>query len=245
MQEGGLRINGKVRKGSEGKPIISVITVVFNGGALIERTIKSVVSQPYSNIEFIIIDGDSTDGTLDIVKKYTDQIDYWKSEADNGIYDAMNKGIANSTGSGLLFVNAGDCMIGDVFGEVPIVPCFIPIKYVNFLSKMVDGKRRCYKQGIPVSHQGVVFKKINLFYDTTFQVASDYDYYLKHGYKSKLPFTNGTGHIYYDNSGFSKVNYAIRDREIKDIIRRNFGLGWASLFALKARLKNLLKRLIN
>jgi len=89
-------------------PLITVITVVFNGAKYLEDTIKSVISQTYPNIEYIIIDGGSTDGTLDVIKKYEDYIDYWVSEPDNGIYDAMNKGLELAGGEWINFMNCGD-----------------------------------------------------------------------------------------------------------------------------------------
>lgn len=74
----------------------------------LEKTILSVLNQTYSNIEYIIIDGGSTDGTIDIIKRYDDKITYWQSEPDNGIYDAMNKGIQKANGEWINFMNAGD-----------------------------------------------------------------------------------------------------------------------------------------
>ena len=90
------------------KPLISIITVVYNGEKHLEETILSVINQTYDNVEFIIIDGSSTDGTIDIIKKYEDKIDYWISEKDSGIFDAMNKGILASKGDYINFMNAGD-----------------------------------------------------------------------------------------------------------------------------------------
>ena len=75
-----------------------MITTVRNGVGTIERTIQSVLAQSYNNIQYILIDGDSTDGTLEIIKKYEDQIDFWLSEQDRGIYDGFNKGIARAEG---------------------------------------------------------------------------------------------------------------------------------------------------
>ena len=90
------------------KPLISIITAVYNGEKNLEETILSVINQTYDNVEFIIIDGSSTDGTIDIIKKYEDKIDYWISEKDSGIFDAMNKGILASKGDFINFMNAGD-----------------------------------------------------------------------------------------------------------------------------------------
>lgn len=74
-------------------PLVSVITVCYNATTVIEATILSIIGQTYSNIEYIIIDGGSTDGTIEVIKKYEKKIFYWVSEPDKGIYDAMNKGI--------------------------------------------------------------------------------------------------------------------------------------------------------
>ena len=93
------------------KPLISIITVIYNDGKKLEETILSILSQTYDNLEFIIIDGSSTDGTIDIIKKYQDKIDYWISEKDSGIFDAMNKGILAAKGDYINFMNAGDFFI--------------------------------------------------------------------------------------------------------------------------------------
>lgn len=90
------------------KMLVSVVTVVFNGEKHLEQTIQSVLTQTYGNIEYIIIDGGSTDGTLDIIKKYEDRLAYWVSEPDNGISDAFNKGIIKATGEIIGILNADD-----------------------------------------------------------------------------------------------------------------------------------------
>lgn len=87
---------------------VSVVTVVYNAVSIIEETIKSVLSQTYSNLEYIVIDGGSSDGTIDVIRKYEDRISIFISEPDKGIYDAMNKGIDKSTGNWINFMNAGD-----------------------------------------------------------------------------------------------------------------------------------------
>lgn len=89
-------------------PLISVITVTFNAALTVEETICSVIKQTYSKIEFIIIDGGSTDGTVNIIKKYQNYIAYWISEPDNGIYDAMNKGLKKAQGDWAIFMGSDD-----------------------------------------------------------------------------------------------------------------------------------------
>lgn len=93
---------------SDTLPLITVITVCYNAVAEIEKTIRSVVGQTYPHIEYIVVDGGSTDGTTDVVKKYADRIDRFVSEPDKGIFDAMNKGIALASGEYVNFMNAGD-----------------------------------------------------------------------------------------------------------------------------------------
>jgi glycosyltransferase involved in cell wall biosynthesis len=118
--EGGLRTQGYFKDSLEGKTLITIVTVVYNGAESLEETILSVINQTYDNIEYIIIDGGSTDATLGIIRKYEHAIDYWVSEKDSGIYDAMNKGIDLAKGEWINFMNGGDCfftesVLNDVF----------------------------------------------------------------------------------------------------------------------------------
>lgn len=109
--DGGLRACGNLKRSLPNKPLLTVITVVFNGAATLEHTIRSVIEQTYDNVEYIIIDGCSTDTTPDILRKYENQIDYWVSEKDAGIYDAMNKGIALATGDYIGMLNSDDFFV--------------------------------------------------------------------------------------------------------------------------------------
>ncbi len=148
--EGGLRTQGYFKTSLESKPLITVVTVVFNGEQFLEETIQSVVNQSYDNVEYIIIDGGSTDGTLDIIRKYEHAIDYWVSEKDTGIYDAMNKGLELATGYWVNFMNGGDSFytsqaLSFVFsdksyGDVQIV-------YGNHEVQYSSGRQRMVKSG--------------------------------------------------------------------------------------------------
>lgn len=95
------------------KPLVTIITVSYNAVTLIEKTMLSIINQSYSNIEYIVIDGGSTDGTVDIIRNYNARINYWISETDFGIYDAMNKGIDLATGNWINFMNCGDYFYND------------------------------------------------------------------------------------------------------------------------------------
>ncbi len=164
-------------------PLITVITVVFNGVKTLEETIKSVINQTYPNVEYIIIDGGSTDGTLDIIKKYEDAIDYWVSEPDKGIYDAMNKGINLATGMWINFMNAGDHFYNPI-----VLSLFLNSKdkdhmiYGNALLTPIN-KMQCQKLWHlnPVKqiiHQSVfmpvTFHKINKFDYSKYKIMADY-----------------------------------------------------------------------
>ena len=96
----------------------SIVTVCLNSAKTIRQTIESVIYQKYENIEYIIIDGGSTDGTVDIIKEYGDRITYWVSEKDNGLYDAMNKGISRATGDVISLLNSDDWYEPDILGKV-------------------------------------------------------------------------------------------------------------------------------
>jgi len=108
IDEGGMRLEGKYKSNDANNPLVSVITTVFNRELVIEKAICSVLNQTYSNIEYIIIDGASHDGTLEIIKKYVDVIDYYVSEPDSGLYEGMNKGLELAHGEYLIILNSDD-----------------------------------------------------------------------------------------------------------------------------------------
>ena len=107
--QGGLKTHGKFfKKSGKDKPLVSIVTVCKNSERFLEDTIKSVINQSYDNIEYIVIDGESKDKTLDIIKRYESNIAYWVSEPDEGIYDAMNKGVSIAAGEWVGIINSDD-----------------------------------------------------------------------------------------------------------------------------------------
>jgi glycosyltransferase involved in cell wall biosynthesis len=124
-KEGGLRIQGASQSSfkseqfnSEFCPLVTIITVVYNNDNYIAETINSVLAQSYNNIEYIIVDGGSTDRTLEIIRQYEAKIDYWISESDRGLYDAMNKGIALASGEIIGILNSDDLYFPDTVATV-------------------------------------------------------------------------------------------------------------------------------
>lgn len=191
MLNGGLRTKGITKTSQPEKPLITVVTVVFNGEATLEQTIQSVVNQTYDNIEYIIIDGNSTDGTLDIIKKYEDKIDYWQSEPDKGIYDAMNKGINLATGDFVALLNSGDWYEKNTVFEVvsaiiqnPKVDIFYGMMRIfseDYTFLWVYGFCHNYLYHSMISHptcfvRKTIYKKYK--YDINYKSAADYDLFL-------------------------------------------------------------------
>jgi len=145
-------------------PSISVITVVYNSVDLIEQSIKSVLEQDYPNLEYIIIDGGSTDNTTQVIKKYEDKISLFISEPDKGIYDAMNKGIEYAHGEWINFMNSGDCFFtSDVLSKVFSSEIDNTIKFIysDYYVKRRNRNKRysaSMEKGI-VLHQSCIYKK--------------------------------------------------------------------------------------
>lgn len=174
---------------------ISIITVCLNSAKTIEKTIQSVISQSCSDLEYIIIDGGSTDETTSIIKKYESYITYWVSEKDNGIYDAMNKGIANATGEMIAFLNSDDWYEDDALEKAESYfeqyhPMILTGK-INTLQKGVwkeyrgefDETEENIRIGMTYRHPATFVRK-ELFdrfgvFDTRYKIAADYEWMLR------------------------------------------------------------------
>lgn len=181
-------------------PKLSVITIVYNNVKDIERTMLSVLNQTYKNIEYIVIDGNSSDGTTEVVSKYKDRLAKFVSENDRGIYDAMNKGLALATGDYVLFMNSGDEIyaadtVEDVFASAPSGDIYYGETEMYDEDWHSLGQRRheapehfdwhSFKYGMTVSHQAIYIKRsLTEPYDLQYKYSSDIDWILKAAKKS-------------------------------------------------------------
>lgn len=152
-------------------PLLSIVTVVYNAEAVLEETLQSVVNNPsFGKIEYIILDGASTDGTLEILEKYYDSIDLWKSEKDSGLYDAMNKAISLCNGKWINFLNAGDILAFDpslleqydetktsfIYGLSDIID---ENSHYVFTSGKANFRKEDFYDSMPICHQAVCYSK--------------------------------------------------------------------------------------
>jgi glycosyltransferase involved in cell wall biosynthesis len=173
---------------------LSVITINRNNAEGLNKTIQSVINQSYNDFEYIVIDGNSTDDSVDIIKKYDNKINCWISETDTGIYNAMNKGIAKATGDYLLFLNSGDYLVNtNVLKSVFEHQHTVDIIYGNMQIDWGNGKitygkmpeKITFKQMFvdtlwhPVSFiKKALFDKYGL-YNETYKIVADYDFFFK------------------------------------------------------------------
>lgn len=172
---------------------ITIVTVTYNCASILEETIKSCINQDYDNSEYIIIDGQSNDDTIRVIKNYENEITYWSSEPDRGVYDAMNKGIKKATGDWIIFMNAGDCFaerdvlsrifkkhidenVGVIYGQNKAITKK-GIVYKNNIIPFWKQKTRYRNMGF--NHQSVfvdlnILRKENLLFDLSFKLCADY-----------------------------------------------------------------------
>ena len=245
---GGLRSRGAMKHDTPDMPLVSVITVVRNGAAHLRETIESVIGQSWPNTEFIIIDGASTDGTLDIIRSYDRNIDYWVSEPDNGIFDAMNKGIALAQGALIGLLNADDWYEpgaletaatayrsekkqGIYFGDKYLVHVDLGLKY-EFRGSLE------FWRGMTICHQAMfvhreVYDRLG-YYDQAYRLAADFDFFVR-AIRSGIPFIRLDRFVVnFRDDGASARSLLHGNREISAILRSNYGF-WSSPY-----LKNLL-----
>jgi glycosyltransferase involved in cell wall biosynthesis len=222
------------------QPRLSVITIVYNNAKDIERTMLSVLNQSYINIEYIVIDGASNDGTRELITKYNDRLARFVSEPDKGIYDAMNKGLALATGDYVLFMNSGDEIyaketVAEVFGTADAADIYYGETEMYNESWQSMGQRRhrapeifdwqSFKHGMSISHQAIYIRR-NLTepFDLQYKYSSDIDWIIKAAKKASSIVNT---HMYvakYLVGGISKKKHLASLKERFKIFSKYYGL---------------------
>lgn len=230
-------------------PTFSVITVTYNAAETIEDTIQSVISQTYRHVEYIIIDGASKDGTMDIVGRYASRITKIVSEPDRGIYDAMNKGLALATGDYVCFLNSGDAFHEDdtlqlmvhsikgdelpdiLYGETEIVDKnghFVRMRRHQAPEQLTW---KSFRQGMLVCHQAFFCKRtLADSYDLRYRFSSDFDWCIRQLKKAGTVHNTHLIIIDYLDEGMTTRNRRASLMERLRIMARHYG--WPSTVAM-------------
>jgi len=244
-------------------PLISIITVVLNGEHCLEETILSIIGQTYENLEYIIVDGGSSDGTVDVIRQYEHHIKHWISEPDNGLYDAMNKGMDFASKDGYFwFINAGDAIYShdtlekvfslnpsmDVYyGRTALIDRSGSLKKITKVPNRLDWK--AMHKGMILSHQSIIAKKEFVpNYNLQYRYVSDHDWVINILKKTNRIFNTDLVLSKYRLGGFSQENFfgcwrdrfaIINNHYSSYYVYKNYGLFF------KATVKYLLKRVLH
>jgi len=234
-------------------PLISIIIVVYNAGQYLEQTLLSVIQQTYKHIELIIIDGGSSDNTIEILKRYDDRISYWKSEPDKGIYDAMNKAIDIATGNWVYFLGAGDILLNVLHQIVPKMLMLNHIYYGNVYwndrSIIYDGRFSAFKLAVSnICHQAIFYPLAAIKrykFNTQYRILADHHLNMQCFGDADFKFTYLPNLIcIYDGDGFSSRNN-VDELFFKDkpqIIKANFSFIVFGYTYLRRKLAAFLKK---
>ena len=233
MSEGGMRTKGKYKASIDGLPLVSIITVCLNSAKTIKQTIESVLSQTYTNIEYIIVDGASGDETLDIITSYEDSIDYYVSESDDGLYDAINKGIGLSTGEYILILNSDDWYTADCveslikakrYSNADIISALA--EYVNQEGETVEIMRSMpfdssVRLRMPLRHEtmlisAAIYDNVGP-YSLDYKIISDFDFTIRAFEKNYSHYEIPRPLLYFRNTGVS-------NQEMNKLIDEHFKL---------------------
>ncbi|WP_178793046.1 glycosyltransferase [Bacteroidaceae bacterium] len=224
-------------------PKFSIITVTYNAAKVLEDTIQSIVTQTYKNTEYIIVDGGSTDGTLDIIQKYKEHIHTVVSEPDKGLYDAMNKGIKLATGDYICFLNAGDGLHEDdtlqqmvhsitgtelpdvLYGETEIVDSEGHFLHMRRLSAPEKLTWKSFKKGMLVCHQAFFARRDRVEpYDLQYRFSADFDWCIRIMKKAKVLHNTHLTIIDYLNEGMTTQNQKASLKERFRIMAKHYGM---------------------
>ena len=236
-------IQGGTKNKSVSQPFVSIVTVVYNSEKYLQKTIDSIKNQTDTDFEYIIIDGGSKDSTLEIIKRNNSYIDFWISENDKGIYDAMNKGIKYATGKYIWFINSGDEIFNvntleiiknkkinaDVFyGESQLIA--EDGKFLGTRSELSTRKLpniltwKSLQYGMSVSHQSIIFKKALIpLFNIQYKCSSDIDWVIAGLRQSKMIINTNNTLSKYLVGGFSIVNGKRCWKERFNIFSKHYG----------------------
>lgn len=234
--EGGRRIAGHRPVGTPGQPLVSIVTAVLNRARHVEETILAIASQTYPNVEHIVIDGGSDDGTLDILRRYDSTIGYWVSESDSGVYEAMNKGVALVTDpeSYILFANSDDRLYSaDAIGKVIAESGGEDLVHGkmlladDYVSAVVGKKAELGDLAFRTLCHPATFVRRKVFdsvgaFDTNYTIAADYDHIIR---CFAAPVSTRFVDVIVSRmrmGGLSEEQFMLSCRERKQVIRRRF-----------------------
>jgi len=231
--EGGCRLRGNVRVRS---PLVSIVIVVFQARDELLLLLQSVVMMQGDDVELIVVDGGSDDGTISLLREFEDSIDYWISEPDSGIYDAMNKGIAAATGEYIWHLNAGDRL--RYVPKRELKRSLIDGIDVCCFAVEVDGRKiRHPRTGIALRfmntwhHQGTFYKRENLFpYNTRYRIYGDFDLNQRMAKAGKSVRLSDT--IVAEVIGVGVSGNMATYKEQYEVIGNNFGIPYVCLARL-------------
>lgn len=224
-------------------PKFSIITVTYNAGAVLEDTIQSVITQSYRNVEYIIVDGGSKDRTPEIIEKYKEHIHTVISEPDNGLYDAMNKGIRLATGDYVCFLNAGDALHEEdtlqqmvhsitgtelpdvIYGETAIVDEEGHFLRMRRLSAPETLTWKSFKAGMVVCHQAFFARRDRIVpYDLRYRFSADFDWCIRVMKQSHILHNTHLVLIDYLNEGMTTRNHKASLKERFRIMCHHYGI---------------------
>ena len=243
-------------------PKFSIITVTYNAAAVIEDTLQSVITQTYKNIEYIIVDGASTDRTMEIIGRYRKHIHTVVSEPDRGLYDAMNKGIRLATGDYVCFLNAGDELHEDdtlqlivhsltgltglpdvIYGRTAIVDEEGHFLRMRRLEPPENLTWHSFRQGMLVCHQAFFARRDHAVpYDLRYRFSADFDWCIRVMKQSHTLHNTHLVLIDYLNEGMTTRNHRASLRERFRIMCRHYGYVRTVLLHFKFALRLLYKK---
>lgn len=243
------------------QPLLSIITVTYNAAKDLEITFKSIAEQTYRNIEYIVIDGASTDNTVQLISDYRRYIHTFRSEPDEGLYDAMNKGIQEAHGDYLCFLNAGDTFFAATTLQemVASVPMYTTPDVIYGETQLVNQQRqfmrmrrlsapqqltwKSFKQGMLVCHQAFWAKRtIVEDYDLNYRFSADFDWCIRILKKAQNTHHSRLTLVSYLEEGLTTQNHKASLKERFQIMCHHYGWYSTLLYHCWFFIRNFLKR---